>query len=167
MQEVAVLAADDSALTPLLGLVGVALTAAITFATTWRWPTLHRRIQDHVALAKDLPESHRDPLLSLLDEEVAQLVARERRLGDDFGRFLRASQRVALTAAVATTVALLAIGLVAPRSGTHVTPGWAAVGLAVGAIGITACGLGILVSLISLGRTALQRRAKRKAPGTT
>jgi hypothetical protein len=65
----------------VLSLVGGVLAAAGAFLAAWRWPTRGRRIQDHVALLKDLPTdaaSQRERLLNLLDLEMVAYDERER-----------------------------------------------------------------------------------------
>lgn len=95
------LGAEDSLATPVLGLLGVAITAAVAVATTWRWPTLRRRVQDHVALVKDLPEGYGAPLRELLQDELAEHARRERLVLDHAQwMLLQLALRVTLTAAV-------------------------------------------------------------------
>ncbi|SFU04637.1 hypothetical protein SAMN05660657_05057 [Geodermatophilus amargosae] len=94
----------------------MALTAAITFATTWRWPTLRRRVQEHAALLKELPPETGEPLRKLLDDETRRLAARDRRRLEDpavvavlyLNRFL-----VSLTSAVVAS--LIVISIVVPE----------------------------------------------------
>lgn len=118
-----VMAAEESPnLTPVLGLVGVALTAAVTFLTTWRWPTLRRRVQDHIALMKDLPADSGEPLRQLLEDEVEVLARMERRRLDLPSRVLSSVARASVTVTYAVYGGLLmarVLGLPVERISDH------------------------------------------------
>ncbi|MGZ6811727.1 MAG: hypothetical protein ACXVF0_18795 [Blastococcus sp.] len=58
--------------------LSVAIVTAVAGVLTSRgWPTLARRIKDHSAMVKDVPDDVAHDLKVLLAAEVAQLVARE------------------------------------------------------------------------------------------
>ncbi len=99
-------------------LIGVLVTAAVTLVSTLRWPTLRRRVRDHVALLKDMPtEDLAAPLRSLLQREVQKLVERDSRHLDPRQDRLLQGRRVLLTFVVAATaVALVAYGSEARHS---------------------------------------------------
>jgi hypothetical protein len=103
-------------------LIGVLVTAAVTLVSTLRWPTLRRRVRDHVALLKDMPtEDLAAPLRSLLQREVQELVKRDSRHLDPRQDRLLQGRRVLLTFVVAATaVALMAYGSEADLD----LPGW-------------------------------------------
>jgi len=68
-------------------LPGVLVPLAVAFvSSTWRWPTLRRRLREHLSLAKDFPEGvDRTQLHGLIDYEVRELARRERKRIDNQG----------------------------------------------------------------------------------
>ena len=70
---------------PLLGLIGVVLTALVSFISTWRWGAVPRRMSELGALIKDLPQDRSRPLQQLLADEIADYVAHENRRREDVG----------------------------------------------------------------------------------
>lgn len=68
---------------PLLGLIGVILTALVSFISTWRWGAVPRRMSELGALIKDLPQERSRPLQQLLTDEIADYVAQENQRRED------------------------------------------------------------------------------------
>ncbi len=140
-------------------LIGVLVTAAVTLASTLRWPTLQRRIRDHVGLVKDLPTEMTGPLRALLEREVEALAGRDARRLDPWQNFLLQARRVLLTVvagAVAMTVA------VTVASGNDVgTPVWlAAVYIGLQWLGV----LSLAYLLVWFVILFLRGRSKRSGP---
>lgn len=71
-------ASGDAPLGPVWVFFGALVTASVAFLTGWRWPTLRRRVQDHAAIVKDLPEGTGHGLRRLLEDELVEYAARER-----------------------------------------------------------------------------------------
>jgi hypothetical protein len=114
-------------------LISVLVTAAVTFVSTLRWPTLRRRVRDHVALLnllnqlKELPTDAAEPLQGLLKDEVQQLADRDgRHLSPRHYRKIQL-RRVLLTVIVAAA-SVVAFGSYGPQA--HIDlPGWLFLGL--------------------------------------
>lgn len=96
-------------LTVVLQVLGALVPIVVVAISTLRWPTLVKRVRDHTALLKDLPEGAREPLNSLLVDEVKQLAARDRRRLEDprWRRLLNARLALLPTAAVIMGVVIL------------------------------------------------------------
>jgi hypothetical protein len=106
-------------------LIGVLVTAAVTLVSTLRWPTLQRRIRDHVGLVKDLPTEMAGPLRTLLEREVEALARRESRRLDPWQDFLLQARRVLLT--VVTGAVAMAVAVTVASGNEVDTPVWLAV----------------------------------------
>src|SRR3712207_3782442 len=109
-----VAAAEDVSLTePLLGLAGVLVTAIIGFITTWRWPTLRRRVQEHAAIVKELPDGASSALGQLLEKESTKLAKQDEwkldPVDNAFTYIIRAQWTVAVGAWIALPVFALAV----------------------------------------------------------
>jgi hypothetical protein len=108
------MAAGQSIAPSVVALVGVALTAVVTLVTTWRWPTLRRRTQDHVALLKDLPLEAGAELRHLVADELRLLAERDRgRLDPGSQALLYASRGLSALTVISGLGVLLAAFTVA------------------------------------------------------
>jgi hypothetical protein len=104
-------------------LIGVLVTAAVTLVSTFRWPTLDRRIREHIALLKDMPADLAGPLQALLRREVEELAMRDSRRLHPRENFLLQCRRALLTAVAAAAAVSVAWGIQAGVSEAY-APGW-------------------------------------------
>ncbi|MDP5183869.1 hypothetical protein QOZ88_14620 [Blastococcus sp. BMG 814] len=154
----------------LIGLFGVILTALVSFMTTWRWGSLPRRMSEIVALAKDMPQERSRPLDQLLDDDIAEYVAHERRRREEID-----SERLVLVIRLswvirmslgAWLIAALVRAFLFPRLGLQ--EGDSAVNWLGGIAGVLA-GTAIVAALLLFMRRRWrkQRRAAGRGTGAT
>lgn len=62
----------------MLQLIGVLVPVVVAIVSTFRWPTLERRIRRHLSLLKEVPEGMGLPLRDLVKAELADLAGRDR-----------------------------------------------------------------------------------------